>query len=145
MDTPPFSAPVAQGFENGNRWRPDLLTADYQTKLACVQNAITVAGGTYTGTSAYRPFQYQQHLFEIVDKDYDLDTDYIVAHPECQALRNKVTGEMGGHGLKFNQLVADPGTSRHESGTAFDLTPYGLTDAQLAPIYAGCGVSHTAV
>lgn len=145
LSVPPFTDPVAAGFENGNRWRPDLLTADYQTKLACVQNAITAAGGTYTGTSAYRPTEYQQHLYEIVGKDYDLDPDYMTAHPECQALRDKVTGEMGGHGLKFNQLVAEPGTSRHESGSAFDLTPYGLTDAQLTPIYPGCGVSHTAV
>ncbi len=140
--------PVAIDFENGNRWRPDRLTADYRTKLACVQGAITAAGGIYTGTSAYRPIQYQQHLFEIVDRDALLNTRYMTAHPECQALRDKVTGEMGpspGHGLRHNQLVATPGTSRHESGTAFDLTPHGLTAAQLANIYAGCGVTHTAV
>lgn len=121
------------------------MTADYQTKLACVQGAITAAGGTYTLTSAYRPTQYQQHLFEIVRKDFDLNTDVMSAHPECQTLRAQVTQEMTGHALGYNQLVATPGTSRHESGTAFDLTPHGLTDAQLVPIYAGCGVSHTAV
>jgi hypothetical protein len=145
LTSPPFTDPVAEGFENGNRWRQDLLTADYQNKLACVQNAITAAGGTFTPTSAYRPTQYQQHLFEIIDRDSRLDPDTMNTHPECQALRNKVTQEMGGHGLRHNQLVAEPDTSRHESGTAFDLTPNGLTDAQLAPVYTGCGVSHTAV
>jgi LAS superfamily LD-carboxypeptidase LdcB len=69
----------------------------------------------------------------------------MAAHPECQALRDKVTGEMGGHGLQREQDVAVPGTSRHESGTAFDLTPHGLTKAQMAPIYAGCGVKNTKV
>ena len=145
LSAPPFTDPVAAGFENGNRWRPDLLAADYQTKLTCVEDAITAAHGTYTGTSAYRPTQYQQHLYEIIKKDVKLKPTYMLAHLECQTLRNKVTGEMGGHGLKYDQDVAEPGTSRHESGTAFDLTPDGLSDAQLTPIYAGCGVSHTAV
>jgi len=145
LTAPPFTDPVAAGFENGNRWRPDLLTGDYPAHLTCVENAITTAGGTYTPTSAYRPTQYQQHLYEIIKKDKKLDTDYMTAHPECQELRNKVTEERAGHGLKFKQKVAEPGTSRHESGTAFDLTPSGLTEAQLTPIYAGCSVTHTAV
>jgi hypothetical protein len=140
--------PVAIDFDNGNRWRPDLLTGDYPAHLTCVENAITAAHGTYTGTSAYRPTQYQRHLYEIIKKDVKLDTDYMIAHPECQALRDEVTGEMGpspGHDLSYDQPVARPGRSRHETGTAFDLTPYGLTDAQLAPIDPNCGVSHTAV
>jgi len=149
LSAPPFTDPVATGFENGNRWRPDRLTTDYQNKLKCVQNAITAAGGTYTGTSAYRPEQYQQHLFEIVQKDKKLFPGYMTAHPECQALRDTITQEMGpepqGHGLKPNQKVAEPNSSRHESGTAFDLTPHGLTKAQMAPIYAGCGVKNTKV
>lgn len=148
LTSPPFTDPVAQGFENGNRWRSDLLTADYQTKLACVQSEITEKHGTYTGTSAYRPTEYQRHLYEVVQKDVVLKPSYMAAHPECQALRNQVTREMGpspGHGLGYNQEVAIPGTSRHESGTAFDLTPHGLTDAQLTEVYTTCHVTHTAV
>lgn len=145
----PLTDPVAIDFENGARWRPDRLTADYQTKLACVQNGIVARGGTSVGTSAYRPTQYQQHLFEIVDRDFRLSRPgYMGSHPECQTLRDKVTGEMGpspGHALRRNQPVATPGTSRHESGMAFDVTPSDLTDAQLAPVYTGCGVTHTAV
>jgi hypothetical protein len=79
LTAPPFTDPVAEGFENGNRWRPDLLSTDpqnnYQTKLACVEGAIdatTKTTGSYTGTSAYRPFQYQQHLYEIVNRDFRL-------------------------------------------------------------------------
>ena len=70
----------------------------------------------------------------------------MVAHPECKALRDKITGEMSSvHGLRPGQPVAPPGSSRHESGRAFDLTPNGLTKAQMAPIYAGCGVKNTKV
>lgn len=147
-DLTPLTDPVALDFENGNRWRPDGLTADFQSKLACIQSGISNRGGTYVGTSAYRPTQYQQHLFEIIKKDVFLDTDYMIAHPECQALREEVTRAMGpppGHDLSYDQPVARPGKSRHESGTAFDVTPSGLTDAQLAPVYTGCGVTHTAV
>ena len=140
--------PVAIDFDNGSRWRPDGLTPAYQAHLACVEDAITARGGTYVGTSAYRPTQYQLHLYEIIHKDVDLFPGYMTSHPECQALRDEITREMGprpGHGLTSGQKVATPGTSRHELGTAFDLTPNGLTDAQLAPIYSGCSVSHTAV
>jgi hypothetical protein len=146
--------PVAIDFDNNpsHRWRPDLLTPVFQEHLTCVENAITARGGSYVGTSAYRPYQYQRHLYEIVKNDGDLNPKYMIAHPECQPLRDEITREMGndkgpppGHGLTPGQEVATPGTSRHESGTAFDLTPSGLTAAQLAPIYPGCGVTHKAV
>jgi len=150
----PLTDPVAIDFDNsvGGRWRPDGLTADYQNKLACVQSEISARHGTYTGTSAYRPYEYQRHLYEIIKKDVKLDTDYMVAHPECRALRDEVTHEMGpetgsppGHNLQYDQPVARPSRSNHEAGEAFDLTPHGLTDAQMVPIYAGCGVTHIAV
>lgn len=140
-----MSDPVALGFESGNRWRPDLLTPDYQTRLSCVQNGITAAGGTYANGSAYRPTQYQRHLFEIVNKDRELNPRYMDAHPECQVLRATISAEMRGHQLSSGQLVATPGTSRHESGTAFDITPSGLSSAQLNVINTSCGVTHTAV
>jgi hypothetical protein len=146
-----LSDPVAIDFDNnvGSRWRPDGLTPDFQKHLQCVEDAITARHGTYMGTSAYRPYEYQRHLFEIVQKDDQLYPKYMTAHPECQALRYEITQEMGpepvGHALKHKQQVAIPGKSRHESGTAFDLTPSRLSIFQLPGIYAGCGVTHTAV
>jgi hypothetical protein len=146
-DLTPLTDPVAIDFDNnvGSRWRPDGLTADYQTKLKCVEDAIVARGGTSEGSSAYRPEQYQRHLYEIVDKDRELKASYMKEHPECQARRDTITKKMKDHGLKRKQPVAEPGTSRHESGTAFDLTPSGLTDAQLTTVYTGCGVTNTAV
>ena len=142
--------PIAIDFDNnpGNRWRPDGLTATYQAHVRCVEDQTRARGGTPIGTSAYRPEQYQRHLFEIVQKDRQLNTDYMTAHPECQALRNTITQKMGpspGHGLRRGQLVATPGTSRHESGTAFDMTLTGLTSTQEAAVYSTCRVTRTAV
>jgi len=78
---PPLTAltdPVAIDFDNnvGSRWRPDGLTPDFQAHLACVEAGITAAGGTSTGTSAYRPEQYQRHLsyFPLLDSSYLLQT-----------------------------------------------------------------------
>lgn len=143
LSAPPFTDSVADGFEKGNRWRPDLLTPDYQKKLKCVTDA--AGAGHYSGTSAYRPTQYQQHLYEIVDRDRSLSPRYMSAHPECQLLRNTVTNEMKDHGLKSKQKVAIPGYSNHEYRKAFDLTLIGLTDAEMNQIYTSCGVTHTAV
>jgi hypothetical protein len=135
-------------FERGVRWRPDLLTADYQKKLKCVQDEIIKAGGTYQNTSAYRPSQYQQHLREIVAKDAELNRPgYMDMHPECMNLRDRINMEMGlppGHALKHGQAVARI-RSRHESGTAFDVTPSNLTDGQIATVYSVCGVTNKAV
>ena len=132
----------------GNRWRPDGLTAAYQVHVSCVEDQTRARGGTPIGTSAYRPEQYQRHLFEIVQKDGELHRRYMTAHPECQALRDSITQQMGprpGHDLKRGQLVATPGTSRHESGTAFDMTLTGLTRTQEAAVYSTCRVTRTAV
>ncbi len=146
-DLTQLTDPVAIDFDNnvGSRWRPGGLTADYQKKLKCVEDAIFARGGTSAGTSAYRPEQYQRHLYEIVKKDVELSEKYMKAHPDCQARRDRITKKMKDHGLKYDQEVAVPGTSRHESGTAFDLTPSELTKAQLATIYKGCGVTNKAV
>ena len=136
----------------GHRWRPDLLTPAFVEHVACVERETSARGGTPAGTSAYRPEQYQRHLYEIVKKDFQLDADTMAAHPECQTLRDEITREMGndkvpppGHGLKFNQPVAVPGSSLHEKKIAFDMTLSGLTDTQMAEVYSICGVTHKAV
>ena len=145
---------VAIDFDNsvGGRWRPDRLTADYQNKLACVEREIRAKHGTSTGTSAYRPNEYQRHLYEVIKKDVKLDTDYMAAYPACRALRDEITHEMGpetgsppGHHLQYDQPVARPSRSHHEAGEAFDLTPHGLTDAQMVEVYTTCHVTHIAV
>lgn len=140
-----LTAPDAIRFENGDRWRPDLLTAEYQGKLQCVTDAITQAGGSYTPGSAWRPTEYQKHLYEIVTKDSELDPQFMRKYLQCVPLRSIVTQEMGRHSLRPGQLVGKPGRSRHEFGQAFDITPALLSAAQVDSIAAQCGVSRRAL
>lgn len=141
----PLTDPDVIRFENGERWRPDKLTPEFQQKLQCLANAITQAGGTYTPGSAWRPTEYQRHLKEIVTKDSQLNPAFMKDYPECGQLRADVTREMAKHALKPGQLVAEPGNSRHETGKAFDLTPDGLTETQLNNFASQCGLQHKAL
>lgn len=141
----PLTSPDAIRFENGDRWRPDLLTLDYQKKLACIQNKISSLRGTYSTGSACRPTEYQSHLREIVTKDDRLDAAFMQKHPECLPIRKDVTQEMAKHSLRRRQAVAEPGASRHESGQAFDITPIGLTEKQIDDNAQSCWVTHDAV
>lgn len=88
----PLTDQVAIDFDNnvGSRWRPEGLIPAYQEHVRCVEREIRARGGTPVGTSAYRPKQYQQHLFEIVQKDVQLKPSLMAAHPECQALRDEI-------------------------------------------------------
>ncbi|MEQ1527603.1 MAG: hypothetical protein ABL911_12780 [Gallionella sp.] len=152
-DLTPMTDALALDFEKGNTWRPDLLTTPYQIKLNCVKAGFTTQGWTFVPTngSAFRPNQYQRHFYELVAKDGALKApNYMSTHPECQSLRTKITAEMAKHGLKPGQPVGKPGTSHHESGQAFDITPMLATGGspskqQVFPVYNACGVSNTKV
>lgn len=137
----------ALAFEAGSRWRPDRLTADYQSRLACVQNAITEQGGTVTPGSAWRPTAYQAHLRAVVTKDSEIRqrANEIKDLPECAEVISEVSAEMSKHSLRPGQAVARPGLSRHERGLAFDITPSNVTSAQINTIAQQCGVSRQAV
>ncbi|CAF1028658.1 unnamed protein product [Rotaria sordida] len=132
-------------FENGDRIRSDFLTAEYQKKLKCVQDGVAALKGTTSLTSAWRPYEYQRHLYEIINADRVLDGINLQDWPGCKKLREEVTREMNKHGLKSGQAVARPGTSRHELGHAFDITINGITDEQRANVYRQCNVTNTAV
>lgn len=150
---------LALDFESGNTWRPDLLTPDYQSKLECVEKGFTGQGWTYVPTngSAFRPPQYQNHFYEILLYNDMLTPEYLHDYPQCQSLQTSITAEMTKHGLKPGQAVADPGSSHHESGQAFDISPIlpGVFDnkgkpaspskQQVFPVYNACGVSNTKV
>lgn len=137
--------PVAISFEAGNKIRPDLLTQSYQVALNCVQNGISSGGGSYQLTSAYRPTEYQRHIYEIVTKDKKLNAAFLELFPQCVPVKDQVKKEMSIHSLKPGQQVARPGLSQHEQGKAFDLTPSGLTNVQRNRIFSQCGVSNGAV
>ncbi|WP_087721909.1 D-alanyl-D-alanine carboxypeptidase family protein [Pandoraea sp. PE-S2T-3] len=131
----------------GNRWRPDRLTEDYQSKLACLQGAVTAQGGIVMNGSAWRSTEYQAHLQDIVRKDAEIRqrATELKNLEECTEVMSSVAREMSNHGLRPGQAVAEPGRSRHERGLAFDVTPRGLTSSQVNSIAEECKVSRQAV
>jgi hypothetical protein len=109
--------PAALAFENGNTVDTADLTADMQTALDCVEQAVGAAGGTVTVNSAYRPSSYQEHLREVWDK-WRLLVDRREA--ECADLRTQVQQEFQRHGLLLAQRPASP-NGPHTQGLAVDM------------------------
>lgn len=97
--------------------------------------------------SAWRPSTYQAHLQAIVRRDAEIRqrTADVAGLEECSEVMSDVAREMSAHSLRPNQAVAEPGSSRHERGQAFDVTPVGLDATQINTIAAQCGVTRQAV
>ena len=102
-------------------------------ELACLQNQVSVAGGSYALLSAYRPTAYQQHLREVWDTWLEIENE---TERECRVLRRQVQREMGRHNLAYQPAVG----SLHESGLAFDLTIGGLPDIDVDIAASTCGL-----
>jgi hypothetical protein len=109
------------------------LTQGTQNALACLQTAVSTAGGTLTVTSGYRPQSYQDHLREVWDKWQAIKNRNDNA---CAQTKEQVQTEWNRHGI-VRQPVA---VSNHTGGTAFDATwnPSSLNIDQLA---SGCNLS----
>jgi hypothetical protein len=140
-EVPPLTPIVDQAarvFENGQTLDTTHLVQPVQTALACLQNALAIAGKTLVLSSAYRPPAYQLHLQEVWDRWDDLDSR---REPECQELRNEVGAEFRRHGLLATQRPAGP-TGPHTQGRAIDvnLTQTGLPVQELVNIAEGCGL-----
>ncbi|MCZ8521017.1 MULTISPECIES: peptidoglycan-binding protein [Paenibacillus] len=99
----PMTDPLAIKMENGQTliWdnvKPELITARDR-----YINLLKQKGWTITFNSAYRPYQYQRHLYEVVQN------------------KSVCGAEMSKHGL--GTLVAAPSyTAPHTAGLAFDAT-----------------------
>ncbi len=113
----PLTDAAAINFENGNQVDTADLTANMQTALDCVTQAVAQAGGAVTVSSAYRPPAYQAHLREVWDK-WRLLRDR--REPECADLRTQVQGEFQRHGLLLTQRPASP-NGPHTQGLAVDM------------------------
>lgn len=109
--------PLSLTFEGGDTVDTADLTANMQTALDCLQQAVANAHGTLTVNSAYRPSEYQAHLREVWDK-WRLLRD--LRTQECVELRNQVQQEFQQHGLLLTQRPASP-NGPHTQGLAVDM------------------------
>lgn len=89
------------------------------------KNALAKAGFSMDITSAYRPIDYQHHLWEIVDRWVTLGLQNNSA-PECAALKKLVGDEYQKH--RLGTIVATPSVcAPHVKGIGIDIvTDYGL-------------------
>ncbi len=95
--------PLALRMEAGETVIWDGVTADLLAAKNRYESLIKAKGWTITYNSAYRPYQYQKHLYEISQNP-----------TACSAEKTK-------HGL--GTLVAEPSyTAPHTAGIAFDAT-----------------------
>ena len=110
------------------------LTQGTQNALSCLQNALQVAGGSLTVTSAYRPQSYQDHLREVWDKWQAIRNRNDQA---CAQTKQQVQTEWDRHQLAFQPAAV----SNHTGGTAFDANWTGSVNIdQLAN---GCSLSRS--
>lgn len=112
----PLTDPLAIRMEGGDRVIFDGLTTEMRQAVGCFENAISNAEGTFTITSAYRPPQYQQHLWEVWNR---YDSLIYNRSPECSELRNQIIEEFTSHQLLRTQEPAI-GRSSHSDGIAID-------------------------
>jgi D-alanyl-D-alanine carboxypeptidase len=136
----PITDPETLRFENGDTLREDLLAPSMKTKLACLKDAVSKAGGKLTPKSAWRPIGYQEHFYEIFTKFKALQREENKKIDACKPILKSITYEKNTkHGIQGN--VAPPSTSLHEKGLAFDATWEKITTAKVDALAATCGLN----
>lgn len=88
-------------------------------QLALAQPPIN---GSVTVTSAYRPYNYQKHLYQLV-KAWVTDDLQNNTDPLCADLRVKVGADYAHHHLMGVAADPDSSPSNHMNGTGVDLAP----------------------
>jgi hypothetical protein len=97
------------------------LTAPLKVRLNCLRAKIAHVGGKHKLESAYRPYQYQDHFFDLYQlarlfRSMDMeDEDNAI----CRDIAVLVSNEMASH--DFN-VAARANSGKHVLGMAFDLS-----------------------
>lgn len=146
----PVTDPDAKRYDDGDRVNLNKLTQGTQAALSCFRNKINpsgvhaAAGGpsgaTWLGpgsrvNSGYRPQAYNDHLQEVFDKWQQLKNN---KQKECQELRAQVDKKFKDHQLGTSRPASG---SNHIKGTAFDITIWGVTGAQIRKSASACGLA----
>ncbi len=117
---PPLTAmtdPLAIRMEQGNA-----VVFNNPTLQQCAQRFISQVGGGARINSAYRPAQYQTHLYEIRNRWCDGASALRYNNtPECSAFRSAISAEVNRHFGANWQCGAVGVTSRHSESTAVDI------------------------
>lgn len=131
----PVTDPEALRFEaaNGSIFDNDPNRFHLGSELACMETAVSNAGGSYTRISAYRPAVYQQHLQELWDAWQLLESR---REPGCEVIKQEIEAEWRRHSLDHRPASQ----SKHTVGLAFDLQINGMSPAQIDIAAQSCGL-----
>lgn len=134
----PLTTASALSFEAGNSIDTTSLTAQTNSGLGCLRQAVTGAGGSFRVTSAYRPPEYQNHLREIWDTWKEIRNRTNI---ECEELKRVIQAEFQRHELLLSQRpAAGNDNAPHSRGIAFDAS-VGLPSGQNVDALAqSCGM-----
>lgn len=97
-----------------------------QAEVDKLQNALSRIGASAKVNSAYRPYEYQKHLWQLFHawKEQGLESSI---DPACGPIKTAIGREYQKHGL--GSLVSNPDTqsSPHVNGTGVDIELTGIT------------------
>jgi hypothetical protein len=126
----PITDPLAKEFEEQNGDVVDYtgLSATMANALQCLEQH-SGQGRSQFVTSAYRPREYQAHLWEVAKKRAQLNRPENLSNPACEPMRAEVNAEFDKHDLISPQdpkevaPVCDPARAAcpHVRGDAIDV------------------------
>ncbi|MEK7512746.1 MAG: D-alanyl-D-alanine carboxypeptidase family protein, partial [Patescibacteria group bacterium] len=111
-----------------------LLYGEYMT----LRSYAAGVGIIIDATSAFRPREYQAHLYEVFQKYNQIATLTPTQRAACGALITQIENDYSGHGL--GGTVAPPGQSPHEAGRGLDLSVSGNRFADVNQIAIDVGI-----
>jgi hypothetical protein len=112
---------------------------EIDSKISCLSNAVTQAGGTFELTSQWRPVGYQNHFVELIDS-YKLHNSEGNHNPGCQALKAEIKNHYDTHELG-TKICRDGESCPHPEGRAFDASILGIADTDLNNLAAQCNLN----
>ncbi len=144
----PLTDPLAQQMEAGQQVIWQNTHADLQPNFNALRAAIQALGANRNATvaSAYRPIQYQNHLWEIADRwcTQQLSNPTSTNSTLCPALRAQVQTEKNQHFPTQNcPIVVSTANAcaSHTRGIALDISLTNITSAQADALAAGLNLN----
>lgn len=132
----PITDPEALAMENGAKVVWTSSDANIQRNLTKLQQEFNKlqnlmasrVGGSATVNSAYRPFAYQKHFFDIfqASRQYSADPSFYDSNSACSSVISALKAEQQKHGVCSGSgpcLVASPSKcAPHVKGTGVDIS-----------------------
>lgn len=110
-----------------------------QTEVDKLQNALAKIGAKAEVTSAYRPYAYQKHLWQLFHawKEQGLESNI---DPACGPIKTAIGREYSKHALGGTVANPDNGNAPHTKGTGVDIKLTGIAKEEINAFMAQKGI-----